>query len=121
MIAVLAGTMVGLDVAALGPLFGAVVAGYVSARMVGPNRRKVIEETATSATERATAALERALDRYEKYNARLLEEVNALEDSQDELEQRLATALERARTLTEERDELLLRVRRLVERYGDHA
>ena len=91
--------------AAIGVLAGSFVSGYVGARMVGPNRRKVIEEASSSQRESWRAALDTALEHYEADNARLRGQV-------DELEKRFEAC-------ADERDELRARVHRLLQRFAE--
>jgi hypothetical protein len=92
------------SLAAVGVLLGAAAGAYQSIRIVGPNRRKVIEDTTTTATTRATAALDTALTRYEADNVRL-------RDDLDELEAKFASVVI-------ERDELRARVNRMLAQFA---
>ncbi len=95
---------------AIGVLVTAIVGAWASARIVGPNRRKVVEDTNTSATTRATVALEAVLDRYEADNVRLRSDV-------EDLEAKFDNCLRRLHTAERERDELAARIHRMVARF----
>jgi chromosome segregation ATPase len=117
------GTTLDVNVVALIGLAAALATAYGSVRIVGPNRRKVIEEAASTATTRATTALELALSRYEDYNERLREDIDELEKrnerlrvDQDEISRRLETCGNRLRAVEHERDALQRRVNELLER-----
>lgn len=116
---VLANITVGIDVVAIVTLGGVVVTALVSVRMLGPNRRKVIEETAklvedtaASKTTRAINALETALTRSEADNTRLRVDF-------DELEERLDSCLDRLRVVTAERDQFAARLERMSRQLAD--
>jgi hypothetical protein len=97
---------------ALGVLAGALVGAYTSIRVVGPNRRKVVEDVNTTATTRATVALETALTRYEADNGRLRE-------AADELELRFEQCMTRLHAAERERDRYAARIERMLARFAD--
>ena len=91
---------------ALAALIAALAAALNSIGVIGPNRRKIVEDTNSTATSRATAALESALTRVEADNTRLREDV-------DQLEAKTTECLERLRIVTVERDSLAARIERM--------
>ena len=106
MIVVVAGIVLDLSsLAAIGVLVGSIVAAYRGQRMLGPDRRRVIQEGAASERESWRAALDTALARYEADNARLRAQV-------DELETRFEAC-------ASERDDLRDRLDRMLHRFAE--
>lgn len=97
---------------ALAVLIGAVGTALNSIGVIGPNRRKVIEDANTTATTRATVALETALSRYEDDNKRLRSDV-------DDLESRVESCMQRLRAAERERDEYAARIERMIARFRE--
>lgn len=100
------------SLAALLAAAAAIGAALRSVLIVGPERRKTVEEAAGAATTRATNALELALTRLENDNARWREDF-------DELDTKLDKYVARMRRAEAERDRLAARVERMVTRFAE--
>jgi hypothetical protein len=109
-IAISAGDLTNLG--AIAVLIGALGTALNSIGVIGPNRRKVIEDTNSTATTRATVALETALTRVESDNTRLRKDV-------DELEGRFEACMTRLRAAEADRDQLAARIERMLVRFAE--
>lgn len=99
---------IGLDLsslAAIGVLLGSAGGAFTGARMLGPNRGRVIQQSAASERESWRAALDTALEHYEADNVRLREALDELD-----------AKFERCAA---ERDELRARMSRMLARFDE--